>query len=300
MSVKLKLISIMSAFILMLGMLFVGVYAASQNINLKGTVNFDIGDTALYVKDVRIKDPNTLSGQGTTVEGFMPGYVNTNFNLDLGTVTSSSGTFTLYIDVINTTTSRYIVTTPSSISNATLSVSGTIKGDGVPITELATHENLSGTIEITVVANSTPATINLDEIELTLEEKNYYDVSITIDSSVTFYVLADYNGTSQTYTITKSQDIRVTSVLYIAYKNENLPSTLSVNSLIEPRIGFGTIYYIYANRTLVGEIQVANNIDQDVTVKVYDNNVITTSVEGKTLKCEITQDVDITITTTQA
>ena len=187
MSVKLKLISIMSAFILILGMLFVGVYAANQNINLKGTVNFDIGDTALYVKDVRIKDPNTLSGQGTTVEGFMPGYVNTNFNLDLGTVTSSSGTFTLYIDVINTTTSRYIATTPSSISNATLSVSGTIKGDGVPITELATHENLSGTIEITVVANSTPATINLEEIEITLEELNGYNVTIINATYPSYY-----------------------------------------------------------------------------------------------------------------
>lgn len=299
MSVKLKLISIMSAFILMLGMLFVGVYAANQNINLKGTVNFDIGDTALYVKDVRIKDPNTLSGQGTTVEGFMPGYVNTNFNLDLGTVTSSSGTFTLYIDVINTTTSRYIVTTPSSISNATLSVSGTIKGDGVPITELATHEDLSGTIEITVVANSTPATINLDEIELTLEEKNYYDVSITNDSSVTFYVLADYNGTTQNYTITTSQDIRVTSVLYITSNTTYFPSSLSANSVIEPR-AWGTTYYIYANGTLIGEFILLPATSDVSSVTAHDNNIITTSVEGKTLKCELTQDVDITITTTQA
>ncbi len=299
MSVKLKLISIISTFILILGMLFVGVYAADQNINLKGTVNFDIGDTTLYVKDVRIKDPNTLSGQGTTVEGFMPGYVNTNFNLDLGTVTSSSGTFTLYIDVINTTTSRYIVTTPSSISNATLSVSGTIKGDGVPITELATHENLSGTIEITVVANSTPATINLDEIELTLEEKNYYDVSITNDSSVTFYVLADYNGTTQNYTITTSQDIRVTSVLYITSNTTYFPSSLSANSVIEPR-AWGTTYYIYANGTLIGELSLLPATSDASSVTAHDNNIITTSVEGKTLKCELTQDVDITITTTQA
>ena len=299
MSIKLKLVSVITAFILLLSTMIIGVYAVSQTINLKGTVQFNVSDTALYVKDVRIKDPNTLSGQGTTVEGFMPGYVNTNFNLDLGTVTSSSGTFTLYIDVINTTTSRYIATTPSSISNATLSVSGTIKGDGVPITELATHENLSGTIEITVVANSTPATINLDEIELTLEEKNYYDVSITNDSSVTFYVLADYNGTSQTYTVTTSQDIRVTSVLYIAYKSEDLPSTLSINSVIEPRAPWSTNYYIYANGTLIGEMHVVNAI-QDVTVTAHDNNVITTSVEGDALKCELTQDVDITITTTQA
>lgn len=178
MSIKLKLVSVITAFILLLSTMIIGVYAIEQTINLKGTVNFDIADTALYVKDVRIKDPNTLSGQGTTVEGFMPGYVNTNFNLDLGTVTSSSGTFTLYIDVINTTTTRYTAATPSSISNATLSVSGTIEGDGVPITELATHEDLSGTIEITVVANSTPATINLEEIEITLEELNGFNVTI--------------------------------------------------------------------------------------------------------------------------
>lgn len=139
----------------------------------------------------------------------------------------------------------------------------------------------------------------MDEIELTLEEKNYYDVSITNDSSVTFYVLADYNGTTQNYTITTSQDIRVTSVLYITSNTTYFPSSLSANSVIEPR-AWGTTYYIYANGTLIGELSLLHGTSDVSSITAHDNNVITTSVEGKTLKCELTQDVDITITTTQA
>ena len=139
----------------------------------------------------------------------------------------------------------------------------------------------------------------MEEIELTLEEKNYYDVSITNDSSVTFYVLADYNGTSQTYTVTTSQDIRVTSVLYITSNTTYFPSSLSANSVIEPR-AWGTTYYIYANGTLIGEFSLLPGTSDVSSITAHDNNVITTSVEGKTLKCELTQDVDITITTTQA
>ena len=42
-----------------------------------------------------------------------------------------------------------------------------------------------------------------------------------------------------------------------------------------------------------------NTPDKNVKVTANDNDVINTSVEGKTLKCEITQDVEITITATE-
>ena len=55
MSLKIKLMSMISAFVLVLSMLLVGVLAATQTINLKGTVSFNITDNTLYIKDIRIQ-----------------------------------------------------------------------------------------------------------------------------------------------------------------------------------------------------------------------------------------------------
>lgn len=51
MSIKIKLVSFITAFILLLSTMIIGVYAIEQSINLKGTVQFSVSDTALYVKD---------------------------------------------------------------------------------------------------------------------------------------------------------------------------------------------------------------------------------------------------------
>ena len=57
MSAKVKLMSVISLFILMLGVLILGVLAVgSQTIHLDGNVNFNVGDKSLYVKDVRLKE----------------------------------------------------------------------------------------------------------------------------------------------------------------------------------------------------------------------------------------------------
>lgn len=166
--------------------LLVGVYAAgTQTIHLSGNVNFDVSDRTLYVKDVRIKDDNSLSGQGSTIDGFMPGFVNGDFNLDLGSVTSAAGEFTLYIDVINTSTTACTASTDSTLSNATLSVSGQISGDGIAIGDIANTESISGTIVVTITFTAqTSGTINLNDIIIIIEEFNGYNVTLNIASSV--------------------------------------------------------------------------------------------------------------------
>ena len=55
MSLKIKLISCISLFMLMIGVLIIGVFAATQTINLKGNVEFNVSDTTLYVKDIRLQ-----------------------------------------------------------------------------------------------------------------------------------------------------------------------------------------------------------------------------------------------------
>ena len=59
MSAKVKLISLISAFMLVLGIIVIGVLAVSQQtLRMSGSVNFNVDDKSLYVKQVRIKQDN--------------------------------------------------------------------------------------------------------------------------------------------------------------------------------------------------------------------------------------------------
>ena len=100
MSLKIRLISFVTMLVLALSIMLVGVYAVGQTINLKGSVQFDIADTSLYVKDIRLSsDASNLE----TIDYFVPGYVNQTFNLNLGEISSPTGVVIVEIDLINTT-----------------------------------------------------------------------------------------------------------------------------------------------------------------------------------------------------
>ena len=111
MSLKIKLMSMISAFVLVLSMLLVGVLAATQTINLSGTVSFNITDNTLYIKDIRIQ---TELGSVEQMDDFMPGFINSELDseldIDLGTIHSSSGTVNVYFDFVNTTSTAYQAT----------------------------------------------------------------------------------------------------------------------------------------------------------------------------------------------
>lgn len=187
MSLKVKLISSISSFILTLCLLIVGVWTAgTQTINLKGSVNFNIEDSTFYIKDIRI-NCDDLIGEGSTIENFMPGFVNNSFELNLGTITSTTGSVAVQIDIVNTTGTVYSASSQSSISNATLSVSGTIEGDNVPLENVATYNDISGTIQI-IIQTTDLSSINLDNITIELNEKSGYTATINIvDDSIHQY-----------------------------------------------------------------------------------------------------------------
>lgn len=177
-SLKVKLVSIVSAFILALSLLIVGVWAVgeAQHINLSGSVNFTISDKTLYIKDIRVRDEGDLIGQGTTIDNFLPGFVNGDIDLDLGERTADTS-FTLLFDVINTTTTEYKASTSSIIPNATLSVSGIIAGDGIAPSEITNSTPISGTIVMTVTVQSA-GTVSLDGIVIDIEENTGYTVTL--------------------------------------------------------------------------------------------------------------------------
>ena len=175
MSLKVKLISCISLFMLMIGVLIIGVFAATQTINLKGTVNFDIDDTTLYVKDIRVQTEST--GEPETIENFIPGYINQSVDLNLGTVSSSSGTVNVYFDFINTTSTAYTATATGG-SDVVLSTSGIINGDAVSITNVPIYDGISGTIILTIkFTGGTSGDVSLDGIVITIEEVTIVEVS---------------------------------------------------------------------------------------------------------------------------
>ena len=173
-SLRVKLLSCLAVVCLAVAMLVVGIWAAgTQTINLKGEVDFVIGDPSLYVKDIRIKNSmEDASSNGETIDNFVPGYVNTTMNLNLGQIDNSTGGLSIYIDIINTTDTTYVASTTSSISGAEIIVSGTISGDEISQSNILTTDTPSGTVEIVISAPGI-AILDLGQISISLDELTY-------------------------------------------------------------------------------------------------------------------------------
>ena len=119
MSAKIKLLSCISLFILMLGVLILGVLASgTQTITLDGNINFNVADKSLWVKSVSISHDNNTE---EPITDFLPGYINSNFTLKISDQINTYGAFSLHLGIINTTTSAYDVkaTYSGSVSGVT-------------------------------------------------------------------------------------------------------------------------------------------------------------------------------------
>lgn len=163
MSVKVKLISMVSTCVLAIAMLIMGVLAiTSQTITLSGEVGFNISDKSVYVKDAR-----TSSG---TISGFMPGYVGNGLILSDTTISGSS--FVIYLDVINTTTKKFNVITESSQSGVSISTEDYIPANTADLTEITSSTPITTTIALTV-SNTTGSAVNLSNIMIQVEEQTY-------------------------------------------------------------------------------------------------------------------------------
>ena len=245
-SLRVKLLSCLAVVCLAVALLVVGIWAAgTQTINLKGQVDFTINDPSLYVKDIRIKNSmEDASSEGDTIDNFVPGYVNTTMNLNLGQIDNSTGGLSIYIDIINTTDTTYVASTTSSISGAEITVGGTIDGDGIPQSDILTTDTPSGTIEIVISAPDI-ATLDLGQISISLDELTYNvsandptlgSVSFSVDGDQVTLTATLNNNTEflgwaentedgyvvcdlPTYTFTSSPD---TAMTYVALFREYL------------------------------------------------------------------------------
>ena len=209
-SLRMKLFTAISMFVVALALLIVGVWAVgeTQTITMNGSVNFEIADKSLYVKDVRMQEdvnsaPYSLKDQGK----FLPGYINGNFDMNLGDFTNNYGSFALYFDIINTmdeTTSEtfaYTVDQPTAPSGTTASVS-ILDTDGTTLEQIP-----QGTVKPSEISDSTlvTATIKLTIASTSSSTVDLSDITITINQyipEVYDYFTFRVNGDNQTVTLT--------------------------------------------------------------------------------------------------
>ena len=229
-SLKVKLVSIVSAFILALSLLIVGVWAVgqSQTITMEGSVNFNVADKSLYVKDVRMQEDNNSTPYSLIEQDkFMPGYINGNFNMDLGEFTNDYGTFALYFDIINTMdestgeTFEYTVDSPTQPSNGTATI--TILDNNGDIIERIPQ----GTVKPSQITDSTQvsATIKLTVSSTSSSQVDLSEITITINQfvpEVYDYFTFEINEDKQTVTLTDYTSLSDSTDVVI-------PSTVSQN-----------------------------------------------------------------------
>ena len=193
---KVKLFTGISMFVIVLLILIIGVWAVedARRINLSGSIDFTISEDLLYVKDIRIRNIDDTTGQGTTIDNFLPGFVDGDIDINLGEF-STETSFTLLFDINNTSTVIYEASTNSTIANATISASGIIAGDGIDPSTITADTTPSGTIALTVeVMNA--GSVNLDGIVINTEKVpvGYIYVSNVQINDSTPDSTTDYNG----------------------------------------------------------------------------------------------------------
>ena len=231
-SLRMKLFTGISMFVVALALLIVGVWAIgeTQTITMQGSVNFVIADKSLYVKDVRMQEDNISAPYSLKDQGkFFPGFINGNFGMDLGDFTNNYGAFALYFDIINTmdeTTSEtfaYTVDQPTAPSGTTVSVS-ILGSDGTTLdkipqgtvkpSEISDSTLVTATIKLTIASTSS-STVDLGNITLTINQfiPEVYDY-------FTFIV----NDDNQTVTLTGYNSSLSDSTDVV------IPSTVSQNS----------------------------------------------------------------------
>ena len=212
-SLRMKLFTGISMFVVALALLIVGVWAIgeTQTITMSGSVNFEIADKSLYVKDVRMQEdinsaPYSLKDQGR----FKPGFINGNFDMDLGNFTNSYGSFALYFDIINTMdettneTFAYTVEQPTAPSGTTVDVS-ILGSDGLALeqipqgtvkpSEISDSTLVTATIKLTIASTSS-STVDLSGITITInqfipEVYDYFTFEVNDDGKTV--TLTDYS-----------------------------------------------------------------------------------------------------------
>ena len=253
MSIRMKLVSLISTFVLVLGLVITGVLAASsQTITMNGSVNFNVTDRSLWVKEVRMQEAGE---EPVVISNFTPGYINGDFNFNVGDHNNSRGSFALYFDIINTTIVPYRVSVDysglSSISGLEVAVTPEIAENSEELTTITSETPVTTTLEL-IVSNPNLADIDLSLITININEVALGTLTYSYDSEaltatvtgcssgaevVIIPETVQYNG--QTYTVTATSG--GSSAYGVFQATSSTLKIISIPSTME-RIGAYTFY----------------------------------------------------------
>ena len=217
------------------------------------------------------------SSNGETIDNFVPGYVNTTMNLNLGQIDNTTGGLSIYIDIINTTDTTYVASTTSSISGAEITVGGTIDGDGIPQSDILTTDMPSGTIEIVISAPDI-AILDLNQFSITLDEVTGYDVTVEVVTphynlgvSEPYFII---NG-QQTYYMTQVETFNLHNVTSIQFAINGVVSE-GHNYMLSATINYmlsATSRYIHIGANTDGSYNFSDiiPITENITIQTYNN-----------------------------
>ena len=241
MSLKSKLLSCVAMLAVVVGIVVVGVLAASSNDFLfQGDVSYAVADKSLYVKDVQYQ--HGMSGDPVTVPGFRAGYINNGFELNIESAQiseNSSGTFVLYFDIVNLVvdgqTHEYVASadwTGEPVSGVAFSIdkgSETISAGTVTPSALTDSTPVSGRVglEIRTVVDQS---FDLSNITVLFSQKaNETEIEITPDTSGNGVVIDDYTGSGSNIVIPDTVGGQpVTSIGSSVFENNQNITTVTI------------------------------------------------------------------------
>ena len=207
---------------LVLGLVVVGIYAAEiQYIKLGGNITFNVDDKSLYVQDVRVQEdmdssttPYSLKEKGK----FIPGYINEEFNMNLGTYNNTYGGLMVYFDIINTMDENrnsymYDVTASTTQTDGEIKVQAVVDNDegyipfgSITPSEITSTTSPTATVILTITS-SQGIEVDLSQITIAITRREPVEITdFTFSLSNTNYTasVTDYTGTDTTVTIPSS------------------------------------------------------------------------------------------------
>ena len=205
MTVKMKLMTVIAAFLIVLAVCIIAVFAASSaSFTITGSIIFEVDNQSLFLQDVRVQQ--NLNEEPKSLQGFDKGFINGEYCVDMSTQqfsSSGNGTFLVYFDIVNyvhkgvnTLYKAEAVWTGSPVSGVSFRLrdgSERIEQATIYVEDATDNDPVSGTLILEVSA-TTASTFDMSNITIAINE-SYTD----LDAGLHF----DINEDAKTATLTK-------------------------------------------------------------------------------------------------
>ena len=325
MTLKTKLISIIVAFVMVVSLMLVGIFASSTiTMQMGGNVTFNATDLQVTISDGVLANgtmtDSTSKMQGVKIDAYDDGAEELATWQGLNLTFNESGedmtiTFTITNNSTTDNTTATVSVDQGTANNATISVTT----PSSPATIQANNGSQQFAITFHVTDRNSPASITGFQIDIDLEKEStsgsteggytitFNDSENGMNSADIFYIKSDSSDTIYNISYGKTVEVPVNSLLMISDYQSYLSSGLSVNYAnndieLEPyAVGGGghtTNFKIYS--TIIGSFRRGENTgivgENLTTFTAVENDIVNTytSEDQNILYIEVTSDIEIT------